>query len=158
EEDARVVAWIVIAEAGVGVVNDIHREIDRTIRAMKPVNAAADLWREIDGGGVGRRDVGGGEEDAARDMHVGDEALRPGEIPLHEKRLDARTIDRAVRREDGVDRHDLNRALEIPANGRAGEKIGRKQKAGPPTRVEELRVGGLAGAGAAAEKRAQLPG
>src|ERR1051325_10103100 len=45
EEDAGVVAGIVIAEAGVGVVNDVKPEIDGALRPNKPMDAATDLRR-----------------------------------------------------------------------------------------------------------------
>src|SRR5262249_37089043 len=135
----------------------IHGKINRTIGAMEPMHATTDLWREIDRGSVRGRHVGSGEEHAARDVNVGKETLRLGEVPLHEKRFDAGAVDGAVRRENGVDRHELDGIFEIAADRRAGEKIGSEDQAGASTRVEKLRVRGFAGARAAAEERAKLP-
>src|SRR5579862_8167275 len=81
EEDAGVVAGVVVAVAGEGVVDDVHAEIYGARGTDEPVHAAANLRGEIDGGGVGRRDVGGGEEDAASNVQVGDDRARLGEVP-----------------------------------------------------------------------------
>src|SRR5215471_16700346 len=138
-------------------MDDVHRKVHRAVCTAEPVNAAAYLRREVDGGSVWRRNVGGCEQYAARDVQVGNYGARLGEIPLHQKRLDAGTIDRAIRREDGIDGHDLNCVFKVAADRRAGEKIGRKDQAAAAARVEKLCVGGFACARAAAEKYAELP-
>src|SRR5207247_2116819 len=92
------------------------------------------------------------------DAQVGDKALRLGEIPLDEKRLDAGAVNCTVRREDSVNGHDFDGVFEIAANRRAGEKIGSEDEPGASTNVEKLGVGGFAGSGAAAEERAEFPG
>src|SRR5579863_9969184 len=157
EEDAGVVAGVVVAEAGVGVVDDVHLEIHGAPGTDEPVHAAANLRGEIDGGSVWRRDVGGGEEDAAGNVQVGDDRARLGEVPLQDDGLDAGAVHRAVGREHGINRHDLHRVFKVAANRRAGEQIGGKDQAAATSGKKKLCVGGFAGAGTAAEEKAEFP-
>jgi len=140
------------------MVDDVNGEVEGAIGAEEIVDAAADLRSEIDTGSIGRRHVGGGEENAARDVQIRNDALVSGKIPAEDEGFDAGAIDRAAWSEDGVDGHDFDRVFEITANGSAGEKIGREDEASAATCKEELSVGGFAGAGAAAEKSAEVPG
>src|SRR4029077_16997490 len=107
------------------MMDDVDGEVDGAIWAHEIMNAAADLRSEIDAGGIGRRNVGSCEEDAAGDMQVGHDALIGGEIPTEDEGLDDRAIDRAVGSEDGVDRHDFDGVFEIAADWSAGEKVRR---------------------------------
>lgn len=158
EEDAGVVAGIVVTEAGVRMVNDIDAEVDGAIGPDKIMDAAADLRREIDARGVRRRHVGGGEENAAGDVEVGNDAMVGGEIPAEDEGFDAGAVDRTLGSEDGVDGHDFEGVFEIAADWSAAKEIGREDESGAATGKEELSVRGFAGAGAAAEECAEVPG
>src|ERR1700757_2237101 len=105
------------------MMDDVHAEVDRAIRAVEIVDAAADLRSEIDAGSVGRRHVGSGEEDASGHVQIGNYAVIGGEIPAEDKRLNACAVDRAFGSEDGVDGHDFESVFEITADWSAGEKI-----------------------------------
>jgi len=140
------------------MMDDVNSEVDGAIWAEEVMDAAADLRSEIDAGGVGRRHVGSGEENAAGDVQIRNDALIGGEIPAKDEGFDACAVDCAVGSEDGVDRHDFDSVFEVAANGSAGEKIGREHESGAATGEEELGVRGFAGAGAAAEKCAEVPG
>src|ERR1700746_1972147 len=129
EEHAGVVAGVVVAEAGVGVVHAVHTEVHRAVVANEPVHTAANLRGEVDGRSVAGRNVRGGEEDAAGNVQVGDDGARLGEIPLQNDGLDASAVHRAVRREHGIYRHDLHSVLKVAANGRAGKQVGGKDQA-----------------------------
>lgn len=157
EEDAGVVAGIVIAEAGVGVVNDVKPEIDGALRPNKPMDAATDLRGEINAGSVGRWNVGGGKKDAACNVDVGNELARLREVPLRDEGLDAGSIDGTVGSEDGIDGHEFDGVLEIAADGRTGKKIRSEDEAAASAGEEELSIGRLASSSASAEEGAELP-
>ena len=79
------------------------------------MHAPAELGRKVDGGGVGRRYVRGGEHDAASKMEVRNEAAIRGEVPAENDGFDARAVHRAVRSENGVSGHDFDGVFKVAA-------------------------------------------
>ncbi len=157
EEDAGVVTGIVVAEAGVGVVDQVETKIDGTLGTNEPMNAAAELWSEVDAGGVGRRHIGGREQGATSKMEIRNDAAIRGEVPSHDERFDARAIYCAAWSEDSVDGHDLDGVFKVSPQECVASEIGCQDAAGATTGKEELRVRGFASAGAAAKERAEVP-
>jgi len=158
EEEAGVVAGIVVAEAGVGMVDQVEAKIDRAFGPDEPMNATAELWSEVDAGGVGRRHIGGGEQDATSKMEVRNDAAVRGEVPTDDEGLDAGAVYCAVRSEDSVNGHDLDGVFKVSPYDRIASEIGRQDAAGTTASKEELRVRGFASASAAAKERAEVPG
>ncbi len=157
EEDAGVVAGIVVAEAGVGVVDQVETKIDGALGPDEPMNATTELWSEVDAGGVGRRHIGGREQDATSKMEIRKDAAIRGEVPSHDEGFDARAIYCAAWSEDGVNGHDLDGVFKVSPQECVASEIACQDAAGATTGKEELRVRGFASPGAAAKERAEVP-
>jgi len=157
EEDAGVVAGIVVAEAGVGMVDQVEAKVDGALGPDEPMNPSAELWSEVDAGGVGRRHIGGREQDATSKMEIRNDAPIRGEVPSHDEGFDARAVYCAAWSEDSVNGHDLDGVFKVSPQECLASEIGCQDAAGATTGKEELRVRGFASAGAAAKERAKVP-
>src|SRR4030095_1746584 len=103
------------------------------------------------------RNVRGREQHAARKMEVRNGFLISGEVPTDDEGLDARAVDRPVRREDGIDGHHLYGVFKIsPQKGVSGP-VGRQNTAGAAAGEEELGIGGLAGSGTSPKEDPEFP-
>lgn len=157
EEDAGVVAGIVVAEAGVGMVDQVDAKIDGALGPDEPMDPSAELWSEVDAGGVGRRHIGGREQDATSKMEIRNDPAIRGEVPSHDEGFDARAVYCAAWSEDSVNGHDLDGVFKVSPQKCVASQIGCKDAAGATTGKQELRVRGFASAGAAAKERAEVP-
>src|SRR6516225_6639486 len=92
EEDAGVVAGIVIVETGGRMMDAIRSESEGLVGAAGPVHPRGNLRREVDGGGVARRNVGSGEQGSAGDVDVGEARARLGEVPTKDDGFDAGAV------------------------------------------------------------------
>src|SRR5438270_7581341 len=92
EKDAGVVTGVVVAKAGIRVMDQIKAEIDGTFGTHEPVNASSELWSEINAGSVRRRHIRGGEQNPASKMEIGNDAAIGCKVPAKDDRLDACSI------------------------------------------------------------------
>ena len=139
EEEAGVEAGIQMAEAGVGMMDELNFKIPGAARAREEMEAERALRGEIHIGGVSGRDVVGGENNAAGDESVGRDALMAGEIPFENDGLEAAAVNRAARLEESVDRHEVGSKFEIAAE-EIVEVLGRHNAADAGASDEELSV------------------
>src|SRR5579871_2077188 len=157
EEDARVIARIVISEARVRVMHQIDAKIHRLLFTAKPVDSAAELRREIDLRRIARRHVRCGEERAACKLKIRNDAARRREVPPQNNRFHASAIHRSVRRENRVHRQNFDRVLKIAAHGTRPEKIRRQHSPDSSARIKELRVRRFSRAASAAGQQPKVP-
>ena len=139
------------------MVDQVEAKIDRAFGPDEPMNATAELWSEVDAGGVGRRHIGGREQHATSKMEIRNDPAIRGEVPSHDKRFDARAVYCAAWSEDSVNGHDLDGVFKVSPQQCVASEIGCQDAAGATTGKEELRVRGFASAGAAAKERAEVP-
>lgn len=81
------------AEASAGVVHHVAAEIERLIRPPEPVDAPAELGREIHRRAISRRNVRRTEQDAAREMGIRHDVAARREIPLRKYRFQAHPVN-----------------------------------------------------------------
>src|ERR1700745_2028316 len=94
-------------------MNNVHFERHGAALACEEVKAEIDLRREVDCGGIARRNIGAGEEGAAGHSKERRDFLEVREVPFPEERLDAASVDAAVGRKNDVGGHHVDGPLEI---------------------------------------------
>src|SRR5215469_5401923 len=156
EKDRSVVARVLISEARVRVMHDVHLQRQRAAFAREDVDAHINLRCEVDRRRVAGRDIVQREKRATRNPPEWRHFLPVRKVPFPEKRLDARAIDSAFRREYDVSGHHVHGPFEIPTQN-SRQMLSREHQTTPPSGYEELRVIGFAEAIAAAGEDAQFP-
>src|ERR1700683_5408237 len=119
------------------------------LRFHKNVRSKCSSGREVDLGSISRRNVVPAENDATLRGEVRNDLLRARKIPFPDRRLNAASINRALRRKYHIDRHHIHRPFEIPSKD-AGEMIRRQDAAGAATDIKKLSVVGFSQAHSAA--------
>src|ERR1700730_13958735 len=96
------------------------------------------------------------ENDAALGSEVRNNFLPARKIPFPDHRLNTAPVNRALRREDHVDRHDLNSPLEISTKN-PGQVVRGQYASGATADIKELCSIGLAEAQAASAENSPFP-
>ncbi len=84
----RIVPGIALRRAGIGNMMVAHAKHHRRVRSVKPVDADATLWGEIDAR-CAFRNLPGGEQPSHTALNKGNEAAAAGKVVLQQERGDA---------------------------------------------------------------------
>lgn len=156
EEEAGIEAWVEMAEAGVGVMDELDFEVPGAFGSREEMEARRGLRREIHIRSVSGRDVRGRKHDSSGDESVGRDPLAAGEIPFEDDGLETATVNGAARLDDGVYGHEVGGEFEI-ASKEIVEMLGGEDAADARADDDELRRRRFAQTCSAADKRLKFP-